>query len=172
MCSLHRIVDAVYKTVGEVAEPITDNASEGPGIRENVHYQTNSKHDMHHDSSDDPRRINAAISTCEEGGERHSAMMNSVTDRVITVKNDASKISLMAFDGLGNVVWKHGVYPYENQYHPYAYKRRAYHEEQLEEHKDALPTNGKARYSVQLHFRLREGKIWEDWVAIWKQPVD
>ena len=32
MYSPHRIVGAVYKTVGEVAEPITDNAHEG--IRE------------------------------------------------------------------------------------------------------------------------------------------
>ena len=170
MYSPHRIVGAVYKTVGEVAEPITDNAHEG--IRENVHYQTNSKHDMHHDSIDDPRRINAAISMCEEGGERYSAMMNSATDAAITVRNDATKISLMAFGGLGNVVWKHGVYPYESRYHTLANKRRAHHNGELEEHKDALPTDGKARYSIQLHFRLREGKTWEDWVAIWKQPVD
>ena len=73
----------------------------------------------------------------------------------------------MSFDFLGNSQWKHGIYPYPFEELVPEKKQKKAHAAALEKHAAQLPTTGKSRWSLQMHFRLREKATWDLWARRW-----
>ena len=67
--------------------------------------------------------------------------------------------------------WKHGVYPYEVKQgadvhvHTDTARRTKQHAKDLKLNKEKLPTHGKVRWSMQLHYALLPGRTYDDFVA-------
>ena len=87
------------------------------------------------------------------------------------LRNEAGQLSLMSFDFLGNSQWRHGIYPYPFEellpVKASPLKQKRAHAAALKQHAAQLPKPGKSRWSLQMHFRLREEVTWVDWARRW-----
>ena len=169
---VHELFTLLVKLVSAAVAPVTNR--KGEYLRLQAHLLTNSMHPSHHDAmrEDLMHMITVVVSWCEDGGRRWWNLLDTVTGERINLPNAADgKLTMLAFSTFFNLRWKHGVYPYEKETaeaeHSYTAvpARKAQHMRLVEEQKPHLPTNGKKRWSLQMHFRLLAGMGWPDFVA-------
>ena len=130
-------------------------------------------HPFHHDHVKGNNFLTVVLSWCEKGGERWWNACHTDPDTGETqhrsLRNVAGRLMMMSFSMYGNMGWKHGVYPYEIKQgatvHTDTARRTKRHAKDLKLNKHQLPTPGKVRWSMQLHYALLPAMTYADFVA-------